>query len=175
MGKSCIEIFAERLKQLRKQKGVSQETLGKELIVSKAAISYYEKGERAPDIDTLNIIANYFGVSADYLLGRTDEKTADTDLQGVLNYTGLSEQSVNIITSGDNATVINQLLETDSFPDFLKNLASCYNELNKEQMGDDFSRQANIELMVWKVSQIFNDCVSEFFLNHAAKNLGVSP
>ena len=112
MEKSCIEIFAERLKQLRKQKGVSQETLGKELIVSKAAISYYEKGERAPDIDTLNIIANYFGVSADYLLGRTDEKTANTDLQGVLNFTGLSEKAI------DNLTHFKDMPEKEFFENY---------------------------------------------------------
>lgn len=65
--------FSERLKQLREHKGISRDDLAKHLGLSYWAISKYETGERTPDHATLQEIADYFGVSIDYLLGRTDD------------------------------------------------------------------------------------------------------
>ena len=64
--------FPQRLKELREEKGLSIKTLAKELGVSDIAIGRWEKGLRTPNIDTLIIVANYFNVSADYLLGLKD-------------------------------------------------------------------------------------------------------
>lgn len=61
--------FEERLKQLRKKKGITQEELGKILGVGKSTICQYERGTRKPDIEMLKRIAQFFGVSIDYLLG----------------------------------------------------------------------------------------------------------
>ena len=65
-------IFAERLKDLRKEKTLSQADLAKELGVSQRSISSWETGFRQPDFETLEILAKYFGVSTDYLLGISD-------------------------------------------------------------------------------------------------------
>ena len=64
--------FPQRLKELREEKGLSIKTLAKELGVSDIAIGRWEKGLRTPNIDTLILVANYFNVSADYLLGLRD-------------------------------------------------------------------------------------------------------
>ena len=64
--------FPQRLKELREEKGLSIKTLAKELGVSDIAIGRWEKGLRTPNIDTLILVANYFNVSADYLLGLKD-------------------------------------------------------------------------------------------------------
>ncbi len=64
--------FTERLKSLRNEKNLSQAQLAKELNVSQRSISSWETGFRQPDFATLELIANYFEVSADYLLGLTD-------------------------------------------------------------------------------------------------------
>jgi len=63
-----------RLKDLRKEKGITQLQLAMELNMSQNTISRYETGERQAGYNELIKIANYFNVSIDYLLGRTDEK-----------------------------------------------------------------------------------------------------
>lgn len=65
--------FPERLKQLREGRGVSQATVSKAMGVSRYAIYSYEKGKTAPTLEGLVILADYFDVTTDYLLGRSDE------------------------------------------------------------------------------------------------------
>lgn len=62
-----------RLKELRKKKGISQLKLALDLNTSQNTISRYETGEREPGIAELIKIADYFGVSIDYLVGRTNK------------------------------------------------------------------------------------------------------
>ena len=62
-----------RLKELRKQHNISQLKLAMDLHMNQNTISRYETGEREPGIRELILIADYFGVSLDYLLGRTDQ------------------------------------------------------------------------------------------------------
>lgn len=61
-----------RLKEIRKAKGISQLKLAMDLNTNQNTISRYETGEREPGILELIKIADYFDVSLDYLLGRTD-------------------------------------------------------------------------------------------------------
>ncbi len=61
-----------RLKELRKEKGISQLKLAMDLSMNQNTISRYETGEREADYKTLIKIADYFNVSIDYLLERTD-------------------------------------------------------------------------------------------------------
>lgn len=114
--KGCREYFGERLKSLRAEKGISQKVLADELGISKGAVSFYETCQNAPDIEILEAVSKYFGVSYAYLLGRTPNKTTNPELQAVCEYTGLSEKAVenirSITHSGDNANI---LLERDEF------------------------------------------------------------
>lgn len=64
-----------RLKEIRKSKGISQLKLALDLNTNQNTISRYENGEREPGIRELIMIANYFNVSMDYLLERTDDPT----------------------------------------------------------------------------------------------------
>ncbi|MDC0760578.1 helix-turn-helix transcriptional regulator [Brevibacillus sp. AG] len=69
--------FPERLKELRESRGLSQETLADTLGIPRSSITHYEKPdqgekERLPRRERLEKIADYFGVSVDYLLDRTD-------------------------------------------------------------------------------------------------------
>ncbi|MBR4979283.1 MAG: helix-turn-helix transcriptional regulator [Clostridia bacterium] len=61
-----------RIKELRKAKKISQIKLGIDLNMSQNTISRYETGKREPSLSDLIKIADYFGVSVDYLLERTD-------------------------------------------------------------------------------------------------------
>ncbi|ATW24553.1 hypothetical protein DCMF_06940 [Candidatus Formimonas warabiya] len=59
------------LRELRKEKGISQYALAKELNLGRSTITQYETGDRMPDYGTLLNIAHYFSVSTDYLLGNS--------------------------------------------------------------------------------------------------------
>ena len=61
-----------RLREIRKRKNISQLKLAMDLNLSQNTISRYETGEREPGIAELIMIADYFQVSVDYLIGRTD-------------------------------------------------------------------------------------------------------
>lgn len=62
--------FAERLRMLRQQRGLSQQELAKKLGISGSAISMYERGERTPDFELLDLICDFFNVDTDYILGK---------------------------------------------------------------------------------------------------------
>lgn len=61
-----------RIKELRQEAGISQETLGKAIGVSQKAIDYWERGVNEPKAGYIVALCDFFCVSADYLLGRTD-------------------------------------------------------------------------------------------------------
>lgn len=63
------------LKLLRKKNGISQIKMAMDLNLTQNTISQYENGKRNIDNQTLIMIADYFDVSTDYILGRTDDPT----------------------------------------------------------------------------------------------------
>lgn len=74
-----------RIKFLREEKGIFQKDLANLLSVSVPAINYYENEKRAIDTETASILADYFNVSIDYLLGRTDVRNTGEQIDDVLN------------------------------------------------------------------------------------------
>ena len=69
-------MIGERLYDLRKDKGLSQDELGELLNINKHSISSYERGRSEPPDEIKIILAQYFNVSIDYLLGVTDVPNA---------------------------------------------------------------------------------------------------
>lgn len=67
-------MLGKRLKQLRKEQGLTQEDLALYLNVSKQSVWGYENNSVQPSLDVIVKIADRFNVSLDYLLGRTDKK-----------------------------------------------------------------------------------------------------
>ena len=67
-----MESFAQRLKELREDKGLSLTALAKEVCFTQAAIGRWESKRRTPNIETLIAFAKFFNVSTDYLLGLED-------------------------------------------------------------------------------------------------------
>ncbi|QUH28296.1 helix-turn-helix domain-containing protein [Vallitalea guaymasensis] len=68
-------MFSNRLKALRIKNNMTQEELGKKVNLKKAAISKYENGKLQPNIDMIIKFAEIFGVSVDYISGRSDKLT----------------------------------------------------------------------------------------------------
>ncbi|QNK87792.1 helix-turn-helix transcriptional regulator [Sporosarcina sp. resist] len=65
-------MLGKRLAELRNMKGISQYELADRLGFSRGKLANYEQGSRQPDYETLKLIANYFGVTTDYLLDNSD-------------------------------------------------------------------------------------------------------
>jgi len=92
-------IFATRLRELMNEKKdgkkVTQQAIADVIGGSRQVISQYMNGVVTPQIDKLEKIADFFEVSCDYLLGRTNIRTTDTTVQAICQAIGLSEKSVN--------------------------------------------------------------------------------
>lgn len=66
-------IFSEKIRELRKEKGLTQKELALVLDISCSCYAGYEQGYREPDLKILEKIADFFQCSIDYLLGREDD------------------------------------------------------------------------------------------------------
>lgn len=89
-----------KLKQLRCQRNLSQLALAQQLGVSKSVISSYENEVHLPPYDVLLQMARLFGVSTDYLLGASNNRTINVD--------GLTDTQIEAITM-----IVNELKETN--------------------------------------------------------------
>lgn len=67
--------LSERLQQLKAERSLLQQDIAKDNNISLRTYRYYEKGERQPSADVLEKLADYFEVSIDYLVGRSDDPT----------------------------------------------------------------------------------------------------
>lgn len=93
-------MFATRLKKLRFEKDITQAEFAKVIGVAQQTVGSWEKGNSAPNYDTLNKIADYFNVSADYLLGRksANKISLSNEQKNLLNgFNGLNEESKRLI------------------------------------------------------------------------------
>lgn len=72
MNQFNLQIFSERLKELRINYPIGQNELAKELQLSNASISYWENAKQEPTASALFKLAKFFSVSVDYLLGIED-------------------------------------------------------------------------------------------------------
>ena len=115
----------QRINELLALSGKKQKELAEYLGVAQNIISYFIKGTRTPNTRQIFQIATFFNTPADYLLGLTDCKKIDTDLQGVCDYTGLSEEAIKNIktlTAEEYAQDLSYLLSSYFFNDIIKDI-----------------------------------------------------
>lgn len=91
-----VEI-GNKIRKFREKFSETQLDLAKLLDVKRQIISYYENGTRLPSLEHLIVIAAHYKTTVDYLIGLSNVPTTDKDIQFICNYTGLSEESVNIL------------------------------------------------------------------------------
>lgn len=118
-----METFGQRLKKLRNEKEMTGEQLGNYLNVTKVAISKWENDSRFPDKDILIKIADFFSVTLDYLLGRTDHPQGffqEADIDG--NHYEF-ELDKNVFPNG---------ITREQMMDYIKELEERNKELEKE-------------------------------------------
>lgn len=100
---------------------------------TRQAVARYTDGTASPTGDKISALADYFGVSTDYLLGRTDIETPNSDIQTICEYTGLDEKAVEKLrwyttTHADrafNRKAINGILNNTEMYAILKALYSA--------------------------------------------------
>lgn len=76
--------ISKRLRKLRKENNMTQEDVAKKLGITRAAVGLYEQGKRNVDNETLMKLSDIFGVSVDYLLGGTNERSSADKIKKAL-------------------------------------------------------------------------------------------
>lgn len=108
----------KRLKELRKTNNVSQQEFATHMNVAQNTVSRWENGERLMDAETLLKAAEYFNVSTDYLLGRSDLKEESLlNKKETINTDGLSDNKKALLTFAetvpeDKAAMILQVMKS---------------------------------------------------------------
>ncbi|MFZ5352777.1 MAG: helix-turn-helix domain-containing protein [Bacillota bacterium] len=74
-------LIGIRLKDLREERNLLQKDIAKIIGITDNAISNYERGTRIPDTETLSRLADFFGVSIDYILGKTNIKNVNEKMK----------------------------------------------------------------------------------------------
>lgn len=85
-----------RLKQLRLERGLLQSDIAKVIKKSERIVGFYETGERDMNTETLSILADFFNVSIDYLLGKTDIRNIENEFKFAYHkeIEGLTEEEI---------------------------------------------------------------------------------
>ena len=91
------DVFPMRLRETMERQSVSQTDLAKRLQKSRQAIGYYCDGSAKPSWKIIAQIAQYLGVSSDYLLGLTDVPFVDMDDRSASEYTGLHHDALHVL------------------------------------------------------------------------------
>ncbi|KAF6618358.1 helix-turn-helix transcriptional regulator [Paenibacillus sp. EKM102P] len=110
--------YGTRIAELREHKGLKQEELAQSLGITRAALSHYEKNRRKPDFEILTKLADIFGVTIDYLVGRTSQPTAILD-SGVREFVDQLELSDEDILRRFNLTIDGRTLTEEEAKRFI--------------------------------------------------------
>lgn len=100
-------VFSDRLEDLIKASGKTLDVIAKEAdIKSKASLTKYQNDEAEIGINNLVKLAKYFNVSTDYLLGLVNDPTIDKNIKSISYYTGLTEESIEFLSSNRKNEVV---------------------------------------------------------------------
>ena len=91
--------FGDRVKELRKEKGIPQEDFAKAIGVSKGTVSVWERGVRIPEFDTLDGLCDYFTVPLGYLLGTSDDRQYNNEPDDMMAAEGMIIEEARSIAS----------------------------------------------------------------------------
>ncbi len=105
--------FPEILKYLRTTHNLNQVEFSKVIGVSRSTIGMYETGKREPDFETLEVIADYFNVSMDYLLGKTDNNSLSVNNNNSIESNEVEEEYLLASRSKDGKRGIEILTKTE--------------------------------------------------------------
>ena len=93
----ATDVFSKRLKELREAAGLTQEQLAQKLKVSRGTISFYEKGERTPDIEFIDMLSVHFNIPVDYAIGFTSNLKIEH--RNMYEHYGLTDEACEALSS----------------------------------------------------------------------------
>lgn len=103
-------MFAQRLKELRKDRGLTQIQFAQQFHVSNGAVAMWETGKREPDFDTMNRLAAFFNVTVDYLLGNVTDPFFQLDNDRILqDINSYETESASTLTDRDRRDIARDL------------------------------------------------------------------
>lgn len=123
-----MATIAERIKCLRKKAGLTQQELGDRFGVAKSTICQYENGNSTPNDDIKIAMANYFNVSMDYLMGKTDVPGFDSRTPPVIA-AKVTESGINMFHTYLDLSATDQAKVND-YVQILSEWESAYNNKN---------------------------------------------
>ena len=112
--------FRTRLKQLRNEKKINQRELANFLKVAPSTISMYESGQREPNFEVLESLADFFNVDLNYLLGKSD-KTTKLMLEDEQKPQGLKIPVLGTVAAGIPISAVEDILDYEEVPQSWKN------------------------------------------------------
>lgn len=107
-----------RLKLLREEKGLNQADIGKYLNITSQAVGLYENEKRDIPTNILIKLSEYFGVTTDYLLGKSDIRNFDKNIQGMEKNSGVPAVVFvyGTIPAGVPIEMIEDIIDTEEVP-----------------------------------------------------------
>jgi len=114
--------FSKRLILLREQHGITQQELADQLEITRQSLSLYEKAERTINIELLAKIADFFNVTTDYLMGRTEVSSMEADIQIACKVTGLKNDYIETLKAATNERINNKNSSDKTFIDAINAL-----------------------------------------------------
>lgn len=92
-------LISNRIRELIEDSGLTLRELEKQIGVNNATLSQWQQGRKKPHLDSLLLLAEYFDVSGDWILGISDTKKADTSVRGASELTRLSSKAVETLST----------------------------------------------------------------------------
>lgn len=127
-----MATLAERIKMLRKAAGLTQQSLGAQFGVAKNTICQYESGRSTPNDDIKISMANFFGVSMDYLMGKTDQPATTDSRTPPVIADKISEAGLNMFHTYLDLSAADQARVND-YVQVLSKLESAYSGKNNKK------------------------------------------
>lgn len=128
-----MKTLSNRLKSLRKEKGLTLEQMATDLGTTKVTLSRYENGIREPKGETLNLIANYFNVSIDYLFARTDNRNSLSNEDKVDVKVAIDEV-LSSLEYSEGLMFDGEPMDKNEFDSFLQSLEVVFTVAKKRQV-----------------------------------------
>lgn len=153
------EYIGKKLLELRKERNENQTEVANAIGISRAALSYYEKGERSIDIDVLFALSQHYEVSIDYLFGLSDERKLARDINQSeeLHSIGFSDEVIDSFWNSSEAVeLINDMVRHPNWSYFEE--LTYYSRYTKyEEIDAGYRSFLTSQLLYSMISDIYRE------------------
>jgi transcriptional regulator with XRE-family HTH domain len=176
--------FPKRLRKLLDETGTTQDKLAESVGVTRQSVAQWKDGQTKPDVHYLRKISEFFGVSCDYLIGMTDVRSLETELQAVAKFTWLSEKALGGLMSEradypENIYILNTILESgdnlhkvlDQFRLYERAYYELYMHRLENKMDEMIDNKASPEPSEAELVLMEKTAVQGYYINKAMEKL----